>query len=70
MGGPLHLSNHHLDEDTVDRYVLGRLEGTEFDETETHLRACEPCRRAVRRTADLLDLLLEEAQDTPSEEHK
>jgi predicted anti-sigma-YlaC factor YlaD len=62
-----HLSNH-LDEDTVDCYVLGRLQGTKFAETRAHLRACEQCRRAAVQTADLLDLLLEEAQQEPPSE--
>jgi anti-sigma factor RsiW len=63
------LSNH-LDEDTIDRYVLGRLEGTEFAEIEAHLRACERCRWAMVQTAHVLDLLLEAQEEPPSEEHE
>jgi predicted anti-sigma-YlaC factor YlaD len=53
----LRLPNQHLCEDTVDEYVLRRLNRAELHATEMHLRTCETCRQTVEQTSDLVKIL-------------
>jgi hypothetical protein len=53
----LRLPNHHLCEDTVDEYVLRRLNSAESEAAEIHLLTCKTCLAAVEQTEALISLL-------------
>lgn len=44
----------HPDEDDLEEFVFGRLDGVELDRIEEHLLACEPCRRQLTETENFV----------------
>ncbi len=44
----------HPDEDDLEEFVFGRLDGAELDRLEEHLLACEACRRQLAETENFV----------------
>ena len=44
----------HPDEDDLEEFVFGRLDGVELDRIEEHLLACEACRRQLTETENFV----------------
>ena len=44
----------HPDEDDLEEFVFGRLDGVELDRLEEHLLACEACRRQLTETENFV----------------
>ena len=44
----------HPDEDDLEEFVFGRLDGVELDRIEEHLLACENCRRQLTETENFV----------------